>query len=127
MPTKRDAAIISVYTGYLMGELNDAIEYMNELASGNPNKQIMFNEEDRQEACKEEFLRVTDSLSTNDKYTVTAYTKISTTSFGPFQAYAEQLLGMSIWTHEFAFPPIWWALHEKSSKDWAEISANLTD
>ncbi|UUG69501.1 hypothetical protein SEA_SHAM_200 [Streptomyces phage Sham] len=127
MLTKRDAAVISVYTGHLMGELSDTIEYMNELAGSNPDKDVMFSEDDRQEVCKEEFMRVTDALPEKDKYTITAYTKIATTAFGPFQTYAENLLGMSVWTHEFMFPPVWWALHEKSAKAWAELSENLTD
>jgi len=127
MLTKRDAAVISVYTGFLMGELNDAVAYMNELARDNPDKDVMFKDEDRQEASKEDFVLAVERLSEIEKYVITAYTKIGTTAFGPFQAYAEQLLGISIWTHEFAFPPVWWALHEKSSKAWNQLASNLSD
>lgn len=125
MITKRDAAIISTYTGRLMGELNDTVKYMEELARKNPDKNIFFDDDARKAASVEDFKAL--NLGELEGNIITAYTGIGVGSFASFHGYADELLGFPTMTHEFAFGPTWWALHEKASKAWAYLSENLKD
>nr|DAG13488.1 MAG TPA: hypothetical protein [Caudoviricetes sp.] len=127
---KRDAVVISAYTGELCCDFKDVQKYVEEVTDKKITKQDYENEniiESLKEYIKPDFVATCDNLSSEEAAVITIHTDTVCCNFDYAQKYADRLLGESTWTHDFADKKLVAKLKELSKSDFIKIFENLTD
>lgn len=127
----RTAAIISAYTGLLIGNFGDLREYLEELMEKDPAVNPFAKDGSVQAASKEDFIAIKvddndpNAMTEREAAIVTAYTGFALGDFGAAHLYMEEVMGHPIWTHELAVKEMWEAIKEKSRPDFLALSESV--
>ena len=127
----RTAAIISAYTGLLIGNFGDLREYLEELMEKDATVNPFAMDGSVQAASKEDFISIKvddndpNAMTEREAAIVTAYTGFALGDFGAAHLYMEEVMGHPIWTHELAVKEMWEAIKEKSRPDFLALSESV--
>jgi hypothetical protein len=131
MLSKRNAAIITAYTGRVIGDFNLARDYMDELMEVNPSVDPFGNPESVREASKEDFINIKvdsndpEAMTEREAAVITAFTGIAIGDFGVAHLYIEEILERPVWTHELGTQLVWSQIKEKSKPDFIALHESV--
>ena len=129
MITKRQAAIISAYTGLAFGNFSDTREYIEELMKKDSSVDPFGFDDSLKSASKQDFLDLPvneeGGITDREAAIITGVTGICLGDFGVAHLYFEKLLKRSIWTHEMAFGKVWDEIKEAAMPEFLSLSDNV--
>jgi len=130
MLTKRTAAIITAYTGKVLGDFMDARDYMEELMRKDSSVNPFDGGDSVKNASKADFVNIAvgdaiNALTVEEAAVVAAFTGIGIGEFAAMHSYVEKVLGYPVMTHEFGNKDLWEKIREAAYDDFVALSRSV--
>lgn len=133
MINRRTAAIISAYTGKVLGNFGNTRDYIEDLMDKDPNVNPFAADDSVKNAAKQDFISIKvddndpEAMTEREAAIITAFTGIALGDFGVAHLYIEEILGHPIWTHQLASEKAWEDIKEKSRPDFIALHESIVD
>lgn len=130
MLTKRTAAIVTAYTGRVLGSFMDARDYMEELMHKDSSVNPFGGGDSVKRASKNDFMNIPvgsgdKALTVEEAAIIAAYTGIGIGEFQALHEYIEKILGHPVMTHELGNKEIWEDIREACYDDFVALSNSV--
>lgn len=133
MLNRKTAAIISAYTGVLIGDFGDMRDYIEDLMEKDPTIDPFAMDGSVSAAAKDDFIAIKvddndpEAMTEREAAIITAFTGYALGDFGNAHLYMEEVMGRGVWTHELASKNVWEDIKDKVRPDFIALHESIVD